>query len=619
MSVTSAPVEAATRRVTVARVVQAACLLDERRLRLEDLRGLVAHMLPSQLVPLSAESNLVARLAVLVTEARTALHALSEDEADDHGRALDAVEAALGSVDWAVAERTLVDLREREQELQTYIKDLRVDRDTYRGPFRQFYLTAEAAEKTWQITLSDDEKALADIEGKFAYTDDQYAAEHYDGVAAVVERAKKVLRDQGLSGVADLDQRRQVLLTRIQERQDRANRLGRRAELFVISGKPEGTELPYTVLLRRPRYQGRQETNLYDDVNVLEMDQVLFRDTIEVLTADAISNIRSSGLAPTVRHTRPAGSQVPQHLRDLTPDKRLEMVGRRMYGLLIPDAMQRLLDETPDVPLTITSNKGELPWELMHDGKEFLCLKRMFARMPTGQTFPRRTRDDAPASDRARRVLLISSGRDTDLPQAVEEVRELEKIFTDMEAKVVTITGDEVTSARLTDELCLGGHDIVHYAGHAGFDPEHPEHSHLLLPNGEHFRAERVQRLLEGHPIVFLNACESSRSGEEPTDGSTASTLAQSQGLANAFVYGGAQACVGSLWPVFDDTARAFAREFYRQLISRSEPVGEALRLARIICKAQQQDRSTWAAYALYGDPAYRVGQVPTTTWVAPS
>lgn len=87
--------------------------------------------------------------------------------------------------------------------------------------------------------------------------------------------------------------------------------------------------------------------------------------------------------------------------------------------------------------------------------------------------------------------------------------------------------------------------------------------------------------------------------------------MAQSEGLANAFVYGGAQACVGSLWPVFDDTARAFARSFYSHLFRNSEPVGEALRRAREACRSTRQDQVTWAAYALYGNPAYVLGSTP--------
>jgi CHAT domain-containing protein len=288
-----------------------------------------------------------------------------------------------------------------------------------------------------------------------------------------------------------------------------------------------------------------------------------------------------------------------------------------MYGLLIPDAMQRLIDETPGFPLTITSNNPELPWELMHDGRQFLCLERMFARMPTGQTFPRRSRDTGAPPGTQKRALLISSGSNRDLPEAIEEIAEIEDALKTMgpQMSVTTVTGADVTSSRLTDELSLGNYDIVHYAGHAGFDPATPSLSFLLLPNGERFRAERVQRLLEGHPIVFLNACESSKTAPKTLGGSTGSTLAQSQGLAEAFVYGGAQACVGSLWPVFDDTARAFAREFYGRLVEKSERVGEALRLARLECRDQHKDKVTWAAYALYGDPAYRLGAAPTTTW----
>ena len=97
-------------------------------------------------------------------------------------------------------------------------------------------------------------------------------------------------------------------------------------------------------------------------------------------------------------------------------------------------------------------------------------------------------------------------------------------------ATLVTITKlvgkDVVTSSRLTDELSLGNYDLVHYAGHAGFDRRRPERSFLLLPNGERYRAERVQRLIEGHPIVFLNACESSRSGTRDNGGWTASSMA---------------------------------------------------------------------------------------------
>ncbi|HET8989352.1 MAG TPA: CHAT domain-containing protein, partial [Humibacillus sp.] len=310
---------------------------------------------------------------------------------------------------------------------------------------------------------------------------------------------------------------------------------------------------------------------------------------------------------PTVRRAAPVRAISTDHLDQLDTAGRLERIGRRMYSLLIPDAMQRLIDETDDFPLTITSNNPELPWELLHDGTEFLCLKRTFARMPAQQTFPRRTRDSVvPGERRKTTVLLIHSVHGEPLQQAEKEINDIEARLAEMSpAPIVTkLTGSDVTASRLTDELSLGDYDLIHYAGHAGFDAQRPELSYLLLSTGEHFRAERVQRLLEGHPVVFLNACESSKSAPQVQGRSTGGTVAQAQGLASAFVYGGAQACVGSLWPVFDDTAADLAVEFYRQLIEKRQRVGEALRRARVMSHSRQQDRTTWAAYALYGDPS---------------
>jgi CHAT domain-containing protein len=291
-----------------------------------------------------------------------------------------------------------------------------------------------------------------------------------------------------------------------------------------------------------------------------------------------------------------------------------------MYSLLIPDAMQRLIDETDDFPLTITSNNRELPWELLHDGEDFLCLKRMFARMPAGQTFPRRTRDTAPLTKAQRpSVLLVHSEANEPLPKARTEIEAIKARLEKMEPQpiVTLLSGSDVTSSRLTDELSLGNYDVIHYAGHAGFDAVHPHLSYLLLSSGEQFRAERVQRLLEGHPVVFLNACESTRAAPQVTGLPTGSTVAQAQGLGSAFVYGGAQACVGSLWPVFDDTAADLAVTFYVHLIDKRQRVGEALREARRYSHDAKNDAITWAAYALYGDPAYRLGASTITTWGA--
>jgi hypothetical protein len=63
---------------------------------------------------------------------------------------------------------------------------------------------------------------------------------------------------------------------------------------------------------------------------------------------------------------------------------------------------------------------------------------------------------------------------------------------------------------------------------------------------------------------------------------------------------------IGSLWPVRDWAALAFARAFYEGLF-RGLPLGEA------VCRARQQvrerfpDDPTWLAYRCFADPLARI------------
>jgi CHAT domain-containing protein len=513
------------------------------------------------------------------------------------------------------------DLVEKGTQLNDYVMTLTEERGTYRLPFARLQSAIEKADQLGISVTPEDRQLATEVEGKFRASDSDFAAGRYDTVAVAVERAKTLLRQNNLLDAVEFERHTVTIEREIIRREEHESKMGRRVELILISGAPIDKDVPYKVLVRRPGYQHVQETNLYDEVPLLVSDQDLFRETIDKIAEGAIENIRLAANPKAVRRARPVRSESPEHLDQLDPERRLEKIGRRMYGLLISDAMQRLIDETPDFPLTITSNNPELPWELMHDGKQYLCLQRMFARMPAGQTFPRRTRDPRSRPGTQIQALLINSAYGDDLPQAQVEIDEIELLLRSMGPRVAfkKLSGPDVTALRLTDELSLGNYDLVHYAGHAGFDSARPELSYLLLPNGEQFKADRVQRLLEGHPVVFLNACETSKASPPPSGQSTGGIVAQAQGLASAFVYGGAQACVGSLWPVFDDTARAFAKEFYGQLIRGRQRVGEALRTARSASRENQRDRVTWAAYALYGEPSYRLGSETITSWVGPS
>ena len=78
----------------------------------------------------------------------------------------------------------------------------------------------------------------------------------------------------------------------------------------------------------------------------------------------------------------------------------------------------------------------------------------------------------------------------------------------------------------------------------------------------------------------------------------------------------GCGAFVGSLWPVRDATAVAFAEAFYRRLAA-GVPIGEAMRQARGEVRRLFPDDPTWLAYCCFADPLARRG--PTEAHDAPA
>ena len=148
--------------------------------------------------------------------------------------------------------------------------------------------------------------------------------------------------------------------------------------------------------------------------------------------------------------------------------------------------------------------------------------------------------------------------------------------------------------------------ELVHFAGHGVYDDEDPARSGLVFASGV-LSSPGLLQSLAGTPIIFSNACHSGvlDAGGAGTDarpdarGQSAWT-----GLAASFLLNGAANYLGSLWPIYDDSSRALAGEFY-ELLCAGTPVGEALRRARLAIHAAGDP--TWAAFVLFGCPRNRV------------
>jgi hypothetical protein len=308
----------------------------------------------------------------------------------------------------------------------------------------------------------------------------------------------------------------------------------------------------------------------------------------------------------------PLGPLYPEGLNDL-----VKHVGDFMYRIFMSHQMQDYLNASP-CSLTVTTNDLMLPWELMSyqdrnepDVDKFLCLERPIARMPMGRYFPRHHREHP---DEVLRFLLVYADPNYANPskRLSAAKREVDKIEEELKKKwgnqveIVKITEAQVTGRAMNKVVREGNFKVIHFAGHAFFDKEDADLSSLLLNGEEQFLAQKVQRLLEGRPLVFLNACESGTTANEEEPQQIGYMQQNAEGLASAFIYGGARGCVGSLWPIYDEPAADFAVHFYNNVV-RGYMIGEALRLARREIKEKHNEQITWAAYVLYGDPTLRL------------
>jgi tetratricopeptide (TPR) repeat protein len=158
-----------------------------------------------------------------------------------------------------------------------------------------------------------------------------------------------------------------------------------------------------------------------------------------------------------------------------------------------------------------------------------------------------------------------------DLPHAVEEVRAIAEIFPADSAK--TLIGPDATSSAVF--AGVAGRSYVHFACHAFANWFQPNHSSVVLANGELVVAGELANLdLKAARLAVLSACESgtevSRSASDYT------------GIAAALLRAGVPSVIATLWSVDDHASSLLMRRFYEELLGGGQPPAMALRHAQL-------------------------------------
>jgi hypothetical protein len=148
------------------------------------------------------------------------------------------------------------------------------------------------------------------------------------------------------------------------------------------------------------------------------------------------------------------------------------------------------------------------------------------------------------------------------------------------EAMLAVRAGGEAPEGRLDLAQVLKAFDraeILHFVGHARFDPEEPQASSLRLADGQriHVREISDHRPARAPDLVILSACETGRV-------ETATMANEYVGLPLAFMSLGAKGVISSLWPASDGPTLFLIARVLFELQTNGKPPADALRDAQI-------------------------------------
>jgi len=286
----------------------------------------------------------------------------------------------------------------------------------------------------------------------------------------------------------------------------------------------------------------------------------------------------------------------------------LKKTGSFLWGQVLPrNIKERLKSVEPcDLLLSMDEELIAIPWELLYDGEDFLCLK-----FNTGRLL--RTRHSEPQakfrSVTSRLKMLILANPTNDLEGAYQEGLAIRNTF-DSRRNQLIIDFKSTDIDTLYVKKNLAEYDIVHYAGHCEYDCQDPQNSGWVLRDAR-FTARDIATMAENLPmpsLVFSNACHSAKESDELI---SADYQEKTYGLASAFLYSGVRHYIGAIHRVEDPVSLAYARQFY-QILRKGRTVGEAVRQSRArLVRSCGMHSLRWASYLLYGDPGFSLFQKP--------
>jgi CHAT domain-containing protein len=288
----------------------------------------------------------------------------------------------------------------------------------------------------------------------------------------------------------------------------------------------------------------------------------------------------------------------------------LARIGEGLARSLLAPAVREGLDSVRGRALVVVHDReaSRVPWEVLRIGDTHPALAGGLSRRYVTDALTVARWQEEPHEGSPLRVLLVVNPT-LDLPGAAAEGSKLRALFEGGNVRMDVLEGREATRARLLAELSAGAFDVLHFAGHAFFDPADPGRGGLVCAGDDVLRGADLHDLGHLPALVFCNACEAARVRKRARPGTPGSrrwfALKRSMtGVAEGFLAGGVANFIGTHWPVGDEPAATFSLELYGALLGGSA-LGDAVLVARR--RVEAVPSIDWADYVHYGSPEFRL------------
>lgn len=288
---------------------------------------------------------------------------------------------------------------------------------------------------------------------------------------------------------------------------------------------------------------------------------------------------------------------------------------KRLYQRLVAPLVAQLPEHVTKLIMVPHGNLHKVPFAALHDGKGYFIEKYSLSYLPTVSLIPilMQASHDEKMSEASRYLISAisdySATRDNgivfssrlrsaagleDLSYTLEEAKTVYSLAAKYATEAKLLTNQEVKDGLLSN---FDKYPVVHFAGHAVFNPEEPLASGLVLADGSILTAARILqgKALRTHcgKLLVLSACQTGVN--VITDGG------EILGLARALMYAGMPNLILSLWEVADRSTADLMQDFHQLWQAGKNSIPQALQQAQVKAVQQGQPIHAWAPFVHLG------------------